>query len=82
MGPFLNPCTVSRFRSGVDPKRFNEQLMTKLNLSLLSGSALEMFCQVLTDCRVADSTEVTWLVNGQSVAMSHLDERAMQGGRR
>ncbi|XP_070694616.1 interleukin-1 receptor type 2 [Pempheris klunzingeri] len=48
----------------------------------LHGSGLELFCRVLTECETADSTVVTWLVNGQSVESSHLDERALQGGRR
>uniref|UniRef100_A0A665VQA2 Interleukin-1 receptor type 2-like n=1 Tax=Echeneis naucrates TaxID=173247 RepID=A0A665VQA2_ECHNA len=46
------------------------------------GSALELFCQVLTECQMSDSTAVTWLVNGQSVELSYLDGRALQGGRR
>nr|XP_046260761.1 interleukin-1 receptor type 2 isoform X2 [Scatophagus argus]XP_046260762.1 interleukin-1 receptor type 2 isoform X2 [Scatophagus argus] len=48
----------------------------------LHGSGLELFCKVLTDCQMADSTVVTWLVNGQSVESSYLDGRALQGGRR
>ncbi|XP_034002515.1 interleukin-1 receptor type 2 isoform X2 [Trematomus bernacchii] len=48
----------------------------------LHGSGLELFCKVLTDCRTAESTVVTWLVNGQSVESSYLDGRALQGGRR
>lgn len=48
----------------------------------LHGSGLELFCTVLTECQMADSTEVTWLVNGQSVESSYLDGRALQGGRR
>uniref|UniRef100_A0A3B3UW26 Interleukin 1 receptor type 2 n=1 Tax=Poecilia latipinna TaxID=48699 RepID=A0A3B3UW26_9TELE len=46
------------------------------------GSGLELFCQVVTECQLADSTAVTWLVNGQSVESSYLDRRALQGGRR
>ncbi|XP_063355623.1 interleukin-1 receptor type 2 [Pelmatolapia mariae] len=46
------------------------------------GSGLELFCQVLTECQTADSTEVTWLVNSQTVESSYLDKRALQGGRR
>ncbi|KAM4561918.1 interleukin-1 receptor type 2-like [Fundulus diaphanus] len=46
------------------------------------GSGLELFCHVLTECQLADSTVVTWLVNGQSVELSYLDRRALQGGRR
>lgn len=46
------------------------------------GSAEEMFCKVLTECQTADSTEVMWLVNSQSVESSYLDGRALQGGRR
>uniref|UniRef100_H3DE20 Ig-like domain-containing protein n=1 Tax=Tetraodon nigroviridis TaxID=99883 RepID=H3DE20_TETNG len=46
------------------------------------GSAEEMFCKVLTECQAADSTEVMWLVNSQSVESSYLDGRALQGGRR
>ncbi|XP_017285645.1 interleukin-1 receptor type 2 [Kryptolebias marmoratus] len=46
------------------------------------GSGLELVCQVLTECQMADSTVVTWLINGQSVASSYLDRRALQGGRR
>lgn len=37
---------------------------------------------VLTGCQAADSTVVTWLVNGQSVESSYLDGRALQGARR
>ncbi|XP_041806939.1 interleukin-1 receptor type 2 [Chelmon rostratus] len=46
------------------------------------GSGLELFCKVLTEYEIADSTVVTWLVNGQSVESSYLDGRALQGGRR
>lgn len=46
------------------------------------GSAEEMFCRVLAECEAADATEVAWLVNGQPVASSYLDGRALQGGRR
>ncbi|XP_072300105.1 interleukin-1 receptor type 2 [Eucyclogobius newberryi] len=46
------------------------------------GSSLELFCTVLTDCPMAESTTVTWLVNDQSVESSYLDERALQGRRR
>ncbi|KAM9347794.1 interleukin-1 receptor type 2-like [Symphorus nematophorus] len=48
----------------------------------LHGSGLELFCKVLTKCQMADSTEVTWLIDGQSVESSYLDGRALQGGRR
>ncbi|XP_070770952.1 interleukin-1 receptor type 2 [Enoplosus armatus] len=48
----------------------------------LHGSGLELLCKVLTECQMADSTVVTWLVNGQSVESSYLDGRALQGGRR
>ncbi|XP_028250368.1 interleukin-1 receptor type 2-like [Parambassis ranga] len=46
------------------------------------GSGMEIFCQVLTECHIADSTMVMWLVNGQSVESSYLERRAIQGGRR
>uniref|UniRef100_A0A3B4BEE7 Ig-like domain-containing protein n=1 Tax=Periophthalmus magnuspinnatus TaxID=409849 RepID=A0A3B4BEE7_9GOBI len=46
------------------------------------GSGMELFCTVLTDCPTAESTEVTWLVNGQSVESSYLNGRALQGGMR
>ncbi|KAI9534419.1 hypothetical protein NQZ68_012652 [Dissostichus eleginoides] len=46
------------------------------------GSGLELFCTVLTGCQTAESTVVTWLVNGQSVESSYLNGRALQGGRR
>ena len=46
------------------------------------GSAEEMYCIVLTECQTADSTEVMWLVNSQSVESSYLHSRALQGGRR
>ncbi|KAM3862212.1 interleukin-1 receptor type 2-like [Diretmus argenteus] len=46
------------------------------------GSGLELFCKVLTQCQTVDSTVVTWLVNGQTVEASYLDQRALQGGRR
>lgn len=43
------------------------------------GSAVELFCKAVTGCDVVDSTVVTWLVNGQSVESSYLNERALQG---
>uniref|UniRef100_A0A4W6FMY7 Ig-like domain-containing protein n=1 Tax=Lates calcarifer TaxID=8187 RepID=A0A4W6FMY7_LATCA len=46
------------------------------------GSGLDLFCKVLTECKMADSTVVMWLVNGQSVESSYLNEWALQGGRR
>ncbi|XP_059199273.1 interleukin-1 receptor type 2 [Centropristis striata] len=46
------------------------------------GSGLDLSCTVLTECQMADSTVVTWLVNDQSVESSYLDGRAVQGGRR
>lgn len=46
------------------------------------GSAEEMFCRVVTECQTADSTEVTWVVNGHTVESSYLDGRALHGGRR
>ncbi|XP_043988811.1 interleukin-1 receptor type 2 [Gambusia affinis] len=46
------------------------------------GSGLELFCQVVTECQLADSTVVTWLVNDQSVESSYLDRRAKQEGKR
>ncbi|XP_013863395.1 interleukin-1 receptor type 2 [Austrofundulus limnaeus] len=48
----------------------------------LHGSRLELMCQVLTECQVAESTVVTWLINDQSVEESYLDRRGLQGGRR
>ncbi|XP_018552015.2 interleukin-1 receptor type 2 isoform X2 [Lates calcarifer] len=46
------------------------------------GSGLDLFCKVLTECKMADSTVVMWLVNGQSVESSYLNGWALQGGRR
>ncbi|KAG7240349.1 hypothetical protein INR49_026920 [Caranx melampygus] len=46
------------------------------------GSGVELLCTVLTECQMADSTVVTWLVNRQPVESSYLDGRALQGGRR
>ncbi|KAM3607780.1 uncharacterized protein V6R79_013885 [Siganus canaliculatus] len=46
------------------------------------GSGLEVFCEVLTECEVSQSTMVMWLVNDQSLESSYLDGRALQGGRR
>ncbi|XP_053295665.1 interleukin-1 receptor type 2 isoform X1 [Pleuronectes platessa] len=60
-------------------------IVSPLNGSIFEsphGSGLEMSCKVLTRCHQADSTEVKWLVNGQSVESSYLDVRALQGGRR
>nr|ABP99035.1 interleukin-1 receptor type II [Paralichthys olivaceus] len=60
-------------------------IVSPLNGSIFEsphGSGLELWCTVLTGCHQADSTEVKWLVNSQSVDSSYLDERAMQGGRR
>ncbi|XP_054471610.1 interleukin-1 receptor type 2 [Anoplopoma fimbria] len=48
----------------------------------LHGSDRELSCKVLTGCQTVDYTEVTWLVNNQSVESSYLDGRALQGGRR
>uniref|UniRef100_A0A3P8RS41 Ig-like domain-containing protein n=1 Tax=Amphiprion percula TaxID=161767 RepID=A0A3P8RS41_AMPPE len=46
------------------------------------GSGLELVCVVSTGCPIAESTVITWLINGQSVETSYLDRRALQGGRR
>ncbi|KAM8854873.1 interleukin-1 receptor type 2-like isoform 2-T2 [Spinachia spinachia] len=46
------------------------------------GSAMALSCTVLTDCRVAEETAVTWLVNERSVESSYLEGRALQVGRR
>lgn len=51
-------------------------------LEVSHGSGLEVFCQVQTECQLADSTVVTWLVNDQSVELSYLERRTLQGGRR
>ncbi|CAJ1079100.1 interleukin-1 receptor type 2 [Xyrichtys novacula] len=50
-------------------------------LESLHGAGLDLFCKVLTDCQMSDSTLVTWQVNGQSVESSYLNGRALQGGR-
>uniref|UniRef100_A0A3Q3XBS5 Ig-like domain-containing protein n=1 Tax=Mola mola TaxID=94237 RepID=A0A3Q3XBS5_MOLML len=79
------PTSSSSYRTVHTPKIQPPVIILPLNGTIfetLHGSALDMFCQVFTDCRMADSTEVTWLVNGQSVASSYLDGRALQGGRR
>lgn len=60
--------------------RYNNGVMPVIQ-SLVLGSGLEIFCRVLTECQMADSTEVAWLVNGQSVESSYMDGRALQGGR-
>ncbi|XP_026152332.1 interleukin-1 receptor type 2 isoform X2 [Mastacembelus armatus] len=46
------------------------------------GSGLELICKVLTDCQMAESTVVTWLVDGQSVESPYLDRWTLQGGKR
>ncbi|XP_026233195.1 interleukin-1 receptor type 2 isoform X2 [Anabas testudineus] len=46
------------------------------------GSGLELFCTVLTECKTADFTVVTWLIDGQSVELSYLGSRVLQGGRK
>ncbi|XP_041858201.1 interleukin-1 receptor type 2 [Melanotaenia boesemani] len=51
-------------------------------LEVSPGSGLDLFCQVQTECQMADSTLVTWLVNGQSVELSYLERRALQGEKR
>lgn len=61
--------------------RYNNGVMPVIQ-SLVLGSGLELFCRVLTECHMADSTEVAWLVNGQSVESSYMDGRALQGGRK
>lgn len=61
--------------------RYNNGAMPVIQ-SLVLGSGLEIFCRVLTECQMADSTDVAWLVNGQSVGSSYMDGRALQGGRR
>ncbi|CAG08255.1 unnamed protein product [Tetraodon nigroviridis] len=63
----------------INQQQFNVSRAIVLHVE---GSAEEMFCKVLTECQAADSTEVMWLVNSQSVESSYLDGRALQGGRR
>lgn len=67
------------------PKTASPVIISPLNGTVFEsshGSHLELFCRVLTECPMAESTQVTWLVNGQSVESSFLDGRALQGGRR
>lgn len=69
-------------RCNIDGLFTYNKCVTLINFWLHLGSGLELFCKVLTEYEMADSTVVTWLVNGQSVESSYLDGRALQGGRR
>ncbi|KAK7905095.1 hypothetical protein WMY93_017702 [Mugilogobius chulae] len=80
MTPEPGPTTTQTFVE-VDPPF----ILSPVNGTIFEnsyGSGVEVYCTVLTDCSMADSTEVTWLVNGQLVESSYLDGRALQGGRR
>ncbi|XP_071337408.1 interleukin-1 receptor type 2 isoform X2 [Trachinotus anak] len=71
--------------SGDAPIVYPPVIISPLNGTIFEsahGSGLELLCKVLTECQMADSTVVTWLVNGQTVESSYLDGRALQGGRR
>ncbi|XP_056145783.1 interleukin-1 receptor type 2 isoform X2 [Lampris incognitus] len=46
------------------------------------GSVLKLLCKVFTECQMANSTAIMWLVNGQSVESSYLIGRALQGRKR
>ncbi|KAJ0005797.1 hypothetical protein NQD34_015691 [Periophthalmus magnuspinnatus] len=67
------------------PEPAPPKILSPLNGTIFEnshGSGMELFCTVLTDCPTAESTEVTWLVNGQSVESSYLNGRALQGSMR
>ncbi|XP_045910619.1 interleukin-1 receptor type 2 [Micropterus dolomieu] len=83
--PGLISSTSSSYSSVHTPIIQPPVIVSPLNGTIfesLHGSGLELFCNVLTECQIAGSTVVTWLVNGQSVESSYLDGRALQGGRR
>ncbi|KAK2840130.1 hypothetical protein Q5P01_013870 [Channa striata] len=46
------------------------------------GSGSILFCTVLTECQTAESTVVTWLVNGQSAKSAHHEDSILQGPRK
>ncbi|KAK2905768.1 interleukin-1 receptor type 2 isoform X2 [Channa argus] len=46
------------------------------------GSGDLLFCTVLTECQTADSTVVTWLVNGQSVESAIHEKGVLLGERK
>ncbi|KAL0963696.1 hypothetical protein UPYG_G00309710 [Umbra pygmaea] len=61
------------------------QILAPLNGTIFErplGSALEISCQVFTESQSANTTVVTWLVNGQSVESSYLGGRALMSKRR
>ncbi|XP_033842356.2 interleukin-1 receptor type 2 [Periophthalmus magnuspinnatus] len=80
MTPDPRPITTE-----ISPEPAPPKILSPLNGTIFEnshGSGMELFCTVLTDCPTAESTEVTWLVNGQSVESSYLNGRALQGGMR
>ncbi|CAG5865294.1 unnamed protein product [Menidia menidia] len=81
-----DPGLVSRtFSTTTVPVNRPPVIVSPLNGTVFEsshGSGVELSCRVLTECPVADSTVVRWLVNGQSVESSPLDKRALEGGRR
>uniref|UniRef100_A0A3B4BEF4 Ig-like domain-containing protein n=1 Tax=Periophthalmus magnuspinnatus TaxID=409849 RepID=A0A3B4BEF4_9GOBI len=80
MTPDPRPITTE-----ISPEPAPPKILSPVNGTIFEnshGSGMELFCTVLTDCPTAESTEVTWLVNGQSVESSYLNGRALQGGMR
>uniref|UniRef100_A0A3B4BHE6 Ig-like domain-containing protein n=1 Tax=Periophthalmus magnuspinnatus TaxID=409849 RepID=A0A3B4BHE6_9GOBI len=77
--------TVQGHETEAPPEPAPPKILSPVNGTIFEnshGSGMELFCTVLTDCPTAESTEVTWLVNGQSVESSYLNGRALQGGMR
>ncbi|XP_068602413.1 interleukin-1 receptor type 2 [Brachionichthys hirsutus] len=80
-----DPGRISSLSAPQTPVILPPVIVSPLNgtfYEILHGSVLELFCEVITGCPMAESTVVTWTVNGQSVESSYLNGRALQGERR
>ncbi|XP_076854541.1 interleukin-1 receptor type 2-like isoform X2 [Brachyhypopomus gauderio] len=76
--------TISTAAASMSPDMLLN-ITTPINGSIIEshlGSSLVIHCKVLVGTQSHDHTEVTWLVNGQSVDRSYMSQRAFQADRR
>ncbi|XP_042559022.1 interleukin-1 receptor type 2 [Clupea harengus] len=83
--PTFQPATLSASTHTPEIVDGYAHILSPTNNSVIKshfGSSLVIRCTVATGSQLADSTLVTWLIDGQSVEESSLALRAFQKGRR
>ncbi|KAG7467265.1 hypothetical protein MATL_G00151500 [Megalops atlanticus] len=82
LGPIDVLPTIRPSQSSVGRKALRPKILDPVNGTFFHssfGSSLEILCRVLIWNQSADSTEVTWMVNGLPVEESFLGGRALLG---